>query len=121
MCDAVADLMTEGSSLSIKRNKKINTANVNWISYEQIASNEIDVLRDSFLQMVNEPSQTLVNSNVNKLSAALYKAAKTCSIQQRRHLPSEKEEICEIPFQHILEKSNEALSRYLNGTTGAQE
>ena len=37
MNKAARDLLTEGYSLSIKREKKINSSNVNWRNYKQIA------------------------------------------------------------------------------------
>ena len=42
MCSAASDLLTNGSNVRVKREKKIRSTNVNWNSYEQISNIEIE-------------------------------------------------------------------------------
>ena len=76
---AASDLLTEGHSVCVKHKKKINSVNVNWVSYKQIAKYEIDLMQNAVQNLVYEPSQSLLDTNINNLSNALYNSAKSCS------------------------------------------
>ena len=78
MNKAAGDLLSEGYSLSVKREKKINSVDVNWENYKQIAKNEIDLLQSSFTDLAATPSQSLLDRCVKKITTALYNTAKSC-------------------------------------------
>ena len=76
---AAGDLLTEGHSVCVKRKKKINSVDVNWNSYKQIANREVDMMLNSVQNLVDEPSESALDTNINNLSNALYNSAKSCS------------------------------------------
>ena len=82
MCNAASDLLSNGIEVRIKREKKIRSADVDWNSYERISNNEVGVLRDSILLLADSPSQSLMDTCLNKLSKSLHNVAKTCSMKQ---------------------------------------
>ena len=118
MCIAASDLLTNGTELRIKRERKIRSADVDWNSYEQISNNEVELLRDSMLQLEDAPSQSLMDSCLNKLSKALHNVAKTCSIGQD---VEEIDERTDLPLKRLLDDADESLARYLDGVSGVEE
>ena len=118
MNKAASDLLTEGYSLSIKREKKVISSNVNWRNYKQIAETEVDLLHPHISDMANAPTQSLLDNCVEKLSTALYNTAKSCSSLSSPSVQDDK--LSEIPFQNLLEKSDEALSRHLSGAASSE-
>ena len=85
MNKASSDLLTDGYSVPVKRDKKIVSANVNWTSYEQIARHEFDLLRSSISSIADSPSQSLLDICVTKLSTAYYNTAKSFSNTNPTH------------------------------------
>ena len=79
MNKAAGDLLSEGYSLSVKREKKINSDDVNWDNYKHIAKNEIDLLSSSVSDLAATPSQSLLDRCLKKITTALYNTAKSCS------------------------------------------
>ena len=119
MNKAAGDLLSEGYSLSVKREKKINSDDVNWDNYKHIAKNEIDLLSSSVSDLAATPSQSLLDRCLKKITTALYNTAKSCSNNSQS--AAVEEEITDIPFKHILEESDRALSKYLEGAGSAQD
>ena len=116
---AASDLLTEGHSVCVKRKKKISSVNVNWDSYKQIAKHEIDLMQNSVQNLVDDPSQSLLDTNINNLSSVLYNSAKSCSTASSA--VSRTNDQCAIPFQEILDESNSVLSRYISGAASSQD
>ena len=114
---AAVDLLSEGYSVSMKRDKKINYTEVNWDSYKHIATNELAMLHSSIVDMAKNPAQTSVDICVKKISASLYNTAKSCSIS---HPNSVTEEVNTPPFQHLLDEADRALSRHIKGEESSQ-
>ena len=118
MCNAASDLLTNGIEVRIKREKKIRSTDVDWNSYERISNNEIGMLRDSILQLADSPSQSLMDTCLNKLSKSLHNVAKTCSMKQAVELTDEG---TDVPFKHLLDEADESLARYLGGVSGVED
>ena len=121
MCAAAADLLTDAAISHLKRTRKISSQEVDWCIYKEIAHREIELLRDSIAEVDNAPTQNGLDSCIHKLSSALYKTAKTCTNERKRNCDNISDDNMELPFRHLLDKSDEALSRFVSGTAGAEE
>ena len=119
MNKAASDLLTEGFSVSVKRDKKIISDNVDWDAYKQIASHEVNLLLSTISNSSNAPSQCLLDDYVKKISSALYNSARSCFNPPL--ILNREEQISNIPYIQLLEASNQALSRHLSGSASSQE
>lgn len=117
MPKAAADLLTDAAVRSHKPSKKIRSPDVNWEDYAALAQSEIDTLQTHISSIETSPTESGLNRCINKLSTALYNAARTCTKKDEAGTPA----TLELPFQNLLEQSDEALSQFISGQTGAED
>ena len=90
-----------------------------WDSYNIIAGKEIELMQDSLTKLNNVPNQKTLDGFINKLSSILYKTATLCTTKREndRVTPDN----IEPALIRVLEQSDEALSRFISGVTGAED
>ena len=107
---AAADLITDASEPTVKRQSKIPSSDVNWESYKTIAERECLSIGEYVAGMFRSiPSQLGVDKLVNRISKKLYSVAKTCSEAKVENIQPDED----IPFQDLLDECEESFKKYI--------
>ena len=120
MCTAAADILSDAAAPQMKSAKKIRSSDVNWESYQEIAQVELNSINDTVAAVGRTPTQDGLDLCIDSLSSMLYKAAQTCTIRKERERDVS-EDIAELPFQHLVEKADDAMSGFIAGTSGVDD
>ena len=119
MCKAAEDLLTNVTDQSITRSRKILPLTVEWDTYRIISDYEIvNMLNTDLTDLRISPTQVIMDKCINRLSSALYKAAKDST---QRDVDAGIPEGVILPFTILLDECDDAMRRFLSGQTRSED